>query len=546
MKRPAEDVSEAIEQLNEEVRELTLRVQALELQGHALVSSVPQAQIAGGEAAPLHSPAPSPVYTAADAAADVPGGLAPVIGKAILAVAGAFLLRAAAESGVLPWGAAVTIGFVYAGFWLASARKNTVYGAAAALIFFPMLWETTVQFRVLPVAAAAGSLAVFALIGSRTAIWVAALASAMAMVLTVATGSAFPFAVALVAICAVVEIACGLGQRSRVRGWVAPFVDAGVVLTVMVASASRNLGNYKPVGHAEAAGLCIVLLAIYAASAEFQTRRLARNITIAGAAQLAAAFALAVWGWLALGYGPAPMGILCAMSAVAFYRASVVAGKPRNQHVFGSFGLGLTVTGSVLVLPLPVAAMVWAGLAIAGLFAPTHSLYGAAPVHGAVLLVLSAFASGLLEYGQKAMTGVLPGWPSLPIGAVALSACVAWAACGYEAGGRWARLVPGILAVFAGAALAVSMARSGSAAWLETIRTVVLCFGGLALGVFGTRFRKPELVWIGYGAIALVTVKLVLADFRAGRPEALAVSLVCYGAVLIFGSRLMRWAERAI
>jgi hypothetical protein len=39
-------------------------------------------------------------------------------------------------------------------------------------------------------------------------------------------------------------------------------------------------------------------------------------------------------------------------------------------------------------------------------------------------------------------------------------------------------------------------------------------------------------------SIALGTVKLVMEDFRQSHPAALAVSLVCYGAVLILVPKL--------
>ena len=93
-----------------------------------------------------------------DAVPSVPGVVVPVLGRALLGIAGAYLLRAIAESGAVPQLAAVLAGFVYAAWWLFSSSRVAsgsrftiaVYGLTATLIISPMLWETTVRFRVLP------------------------------------------------------------------------------------------------------------------------------------------------------------------------------------------------------------------------------------------------------------------------------------------------------------------------------------------------------------------------------------------------------------
>jgi uncharacterized membrane protein len=67
---------------------------------------------------------------------------------------------------------------------------------------------------------------------------------------------------------------------------------------------------------------------------------------------------------------------------------------------------------------------------------------------------------------------------------------------------------------------------------------LVTCALALAFSFAGSRTGRRELVWIGYTAIALGAVKLLLEDFRQSHPAALAISLVCYGAMLIVVPRL--------
>jgi len=73
---------------------------------------------------------------------------------------------------------------------------------------------------------------------------------------------------------------------------------------------------------------------------------------------------------------------------------------------------------------------------------------------------------------------------------------------------------------------------------LATVRTLVTCALALAYAFIGSRAGRNELVWISYLAIALGTLKLILEDFRQSNPVALAVSLVCYGALLIVVPKL--------
>lgn len=530
------DTTTALEELIEQVRGLELRIHALE------------AQLPG-------APAPQPAIRATVPASSsgISAGLIPVLGQAVLGIAGAFLLRAAAESGKFPWTMAVTAGLAWAAFWLVHSVTKAldkpvvrgIYSATAALIFFPMLWETTVEFKVLPPVGSAGLLVAFVLLGSSLAwfrgmapsFWVASAAAAIAICLTVATGEVTPFCLAILAIASMVEILRVQGQGAGMRAWVALIADASVGFAIYIAGASQALGDYKPAGHAAAAGMCVVLLGVYGCSTGFRAGWLKRRITYVGAAQLAVAFSLAYWGWLTLNYSAVGLGAFSlALSGLLYWSANVSMG--RNRYVFSSLGLALLLVGTVLMLPEPVAAMLWALVAVAAMFNSALAL------HGALLLAAGAALSGLLEYTRAAMLSPAPpGAPSIALCVVAVAAAVCWVVCSSGPAAKWLRLVAGSLAVSAAAASLVVTIGVSSSAWLPTVRTVIVCSGALLLAVCGSRFGRIELVWIAYGAVAMVTFKLFLEDFRQCPPEALAVSLVCYGAVLIFGTRLISAAS---
>ena len=88
------------------------------------------------------------------------------IGKCVLIVAGAYVLRALTELQLLPQLAGVILGFAYALFWMRVA--SLYYAVTGALIATALLWEATARFHLLSVPVASGMLLVAALTLTRT------------------------------------------------------------------------------------------------------------------------------------------------------------------------------------------------------------------------------------------------------------------------------------------------------------------------------------------------------------------------------------------
>jgi hypothetical protein len=166
------------------------------------------------------------------------GRLVPLLGKALLALAGAYLLRALTTSSLAPPWVGVSLALGYAVFWMFWATRlgvknelaGAVYMSAAVLSLSPMLWETTVRFHIMPSGVSAFALAGFVIISlllswkhriSATA-WLAASAGALtAITLAAGTDDLLPFCGALLAMVATLEAAAyqdlWLGPR-RVLG----------------------------------------------------------------------------------------------------------------------------------------------------------------------------------------------------------------------------------------------------------------------------------------------------------------------------------------
>ena len=153
--------------LPDTLEQLAAKVESLELRVLALEESKAQEH---APSAAIREPA-APVATKAGEGFSIAqaGGAFSVLGKSMLGIAGAYLLRAVAESSSMPRLAIAAVAIVYALLWLVAAARvreeewfsSTIYASTSALILAPMLWELTLRFKVLPAPATAGILSVF-------------------------------------------------------------------------------------------------------------------------------------------------------------------------------------------------------------------------------------------------------------------------------------------------------------------------------------------------------------------------------------------------
>jgi hypothetical protein len=562
---PPEDVSSQLDQLSARVNELERRLSALE---HPLQ---------------IHSPEPSEtaVTGSLDVSQALPSqsqpGVFSVFGRAVLGIAGAYLLRAAAESGTFPLWIAVTLALVYAAAWLAWAawpRAQTQlarisYSITAGLILSPLLWELTVRFRIQPLVTAA-VLAAFALLATTLAwrrnaspvIWVGMLTAVItALVLMAATRAPAPFTLALLVMALLTEFATGRDRWPALRAVVAAGADIAALILIIILGNSRAIPpEYRPVGAGIMIALVAALFAIYAVS--LTIRSLIFRLKIKGfeAAQVATAVLLAGWAVLRIthGAGLLALGVSCLITGAACYFAAfglLARHRERpNFHFYTAWGVAFVMAGSFFALP-SVPLVIW--LCLAAVIATGIGVRVRSPaleLHGVVYLSGAVFASGLLKYAGRALAGAYPpAHGALPIVAAAaalLCTAIVSRYPGEHPGERLLRLLPAILAVSATAALAVAglvwLVAPGAARslpQLAVIRTMVMCAAALLLAFVGARWKRLELVWMAYAAAALGSL-IVFQDLRFGSTQSLAASLLIYGAVLILIPRLVRAGRR--
>ncbi len=530
---PTQEATHQLEELMQAVDDLRRRVQALENRAVADPSI----------ATPLLGGAPHP----AEVPADLSTGLLAGLGRLLLGVAGAYLLRAVTEAALLPQLAGTLVGLLYASVWLVSSVRISSHnrlivvlqGLTASLIAGPLLWESTVRFHTLSPAGAAAALSLFVALGQLVA-WrrdlsliagVTALAgSTTAIVLIVATLDPVPFAVALASAAALVEYgAC----RDRALAWrwiIALAADFCAFLLMYVATRPQGLPEgYAPVPPLAVIAIPVALVAIYLASTG--TRTLIRRLPIAWfeIGQVVTIVALAIVAVLRVTHGTLAIGWASLAAGAACYLVSFtnLARRPaigRNFHAYATFGLLLIGLGAALLLHDGIQAALWTALGLAATWLGWQRQGNTLRLHGAAYLVA---ASSL----------------SAPLGALA-------AAIGYAVTLRrrkdqeWrTQLAPAILA----ALLCWTIISLTSGVFPPTFagagRTALIASIALALAWCGRRWNLAELVWVLYPWMAFGAVKLITEDFRQGRSETLFLSLFLYGGTLIVLPRLLRRAK---
>jgi len=569
MTQAVDGVASVVDQLSERVRELERRVAALESQPEkpATVSS---------EVVPLQRPRP-PATWRGFPPAEMPGGAVPVLGKAVLGIAGAYLLRAIAELSSIPKLPVLLVAIVYAGLWMvwaarthaASRFASTTYAVTSALILTPLLWESTVRFQSLSPAFAAVVLVAFAVLGLGLAWrkdlqlipWVAILASEIAaLALIIATRDLVPLTLATLGVALAVEVETCMGHRLSLRAIPALSADFSVWLLVYVLATSEGVPEgYHAVPAGTLTTLCLGLLAVYGGSIGARSFALRQRITVFEIAQGVVAFGLATFGAMRATHGSAApwLGALFLMLAVMCYWGAlsrfVEGPQSRNRRVTATWAAALLLGGVFLLLGTNFQAPVLCLAAVAAAFVYTRTAKFSLGWHASFYLVAAAAVSPLPAYVNNALAGEVPGAPDWRVWLVAASAALCYGIGARQAEDKGKRrllwVVPSALLSFSGAALVVAAIvwiAAGrlelAASYLSVVRTIVNCALAFALAFLGSRWQRIELGWVAYAAVAFGTLKLLFEDLRFGNAASLVVSLLFYGLVLIL---LPRFARRS-
>jgi len=587
-----------LDRLEVEVRSLQQVLERLEdrlraVEGGALPAAgmVTAGAETAAEAAPDGMPAPAERGGIPADATDHAGraflGDLGLVGRTLMVLGGAFLLRAVTETPSVPDAAGVGLGLAYALLWLALAwrvagrrpasHSATYHALAYSLIAFPLVAEAVLRFAVLPAVAGAAVLAAVTAAGLAVAVhrsrrlagWLVTVAAVgAAAVLLVASSQPAAYCAFLLTLGIA---ALWLGERHAWRGlrWpTAAAADAALLLPLVL------LGHDRwPAGSGILLALQLALLVSYAAT--FSWRGVTREAWRVGPFAL-----LQTCAALAVGYGGAiwvahrvtedtgavaAAGLVLAVAALT--AAALLLGRRaerRNAFLYhAAVGCPLLLGATGLLLPNAAEALLWSILAVLLAVAAARLVSVTLAAMAALFAVSAATTGGLLAVGfwSLAAPAARP-WP--PLGAatlVVLAATVVMLLTPLPRQSRfWGRgaivprlvllavLVLGLAATIL-TALAPRLAGvpgSGAvdAGVLAALRTAVLAVLALAAALAARWPRLAEARMLVYPLLALGAVKLAVEDLPMGRPATLFAGLAVYGAALILAPRLLARSER--
>ena len=579
MPQAVDNLASVVERLSERLLELETRIADLEstvLGGrHSPDNALPQSKrsdlptsLAAADSK-LRQPHPTPTRLSLPHLET--GRAFSAIGKAALGFAGAFLLRALAETGSLPKLPILIVAIAYAYAWMiwsllpVDRFASATYAFTSALILSPMLWEATVRFQSLPTSAGAISIVAFVVLplglASRHSLqlipWIAVLAAVSTdIALIIATRELVPLTLALLAIAAVTEILACFAPPTTFRAIPAITADFSIWLAVYVLGSASVPEGYHPVPPTTLMLLCTLLPIIYGSSIGFRIFVRRSRITFFEVGQITLTFGLAFFGLMTASRNAAApaLGIFFLLLAAFCYwgtlRRFAADAHARNRRVSASWAAALLLAGTFLSLPdsFQIPFLCAAALLTAILYTRTAKM--SLGLHASFYLACAAAVSCLTLYVWNSLAGTVPASPDWRARVVALAAGICYAiesSHEVDAGHRrllW--LIPSSIVAFtiAGCAIATTVRLAAghfqlAASHVSMIRTIVICVLALALGV-ASRRRHIELRWIAYAAVALGALKLILEDLRFGNPASLVVSFLFYGLILIMLPRLTR------
>lgn len=577
--------------LEQKVEELAGSLRSLEqivarLEVREIPPAAARAPAASGEAALIGAiGAIGPIGAPPASAESALPGIFPLIGRTLVALGGAFLLRALTAAGFLPEAGGVLLAFLYALGWLAWAERDGrrgravsagFHGVTGALIGLPLVWEATSRFHYLTPAASGAAVAVFTAAALAVAWrhrlaalgWAAGLgATAAAFALIVGTRVWPPFAADLILL-GLAGLLFAYGRGWRGLGWVlAGAAHAGILLALLVAQVKpEGAGITRLAAVALGLALCLSVLASFAV----HLLRPGRQVGAFEAFYSLLAFLIgyvttASLAWRMGGAASLAVGVLGIALSLGSYAAAfgvVDRQERRKLLLYSGLGFAFLLAGSMLLLSREVLAVTWAVLAMGAAAGAVRLRRVTLSLHGTLYALAAAIASGLVTAAAYALAAP-PGlaWPPLT-GPALLALAAAAFACAlpvprpapfWKPFSSATRLLQ--LAVFAwgaGGALLYVLAPAlagdpGSGpdpGLLATVRMLVLVATALLLAWVGRWQRFHEAGWLVYPVLVLAILKLLLEDFPHGRPVTLFVALALCGGAFILAPRLLRLSSQ--
>jgi hypothetical protein len=566
MQPPSSSLADQVQALTERLAAVESRLAALETLG-----PVP---LAAGDAAAFGPYAPVDLRRVDTLR------LTTALGRSLIVLGGAYLLRALTDAGTWPPAVGVSMGMLYALAWVAMSnraatggdRVRAIFdGTTALIIGFPLIVEATLRFGLFTPQIAAVVLAAFtviALIAANRArlqslAWMGTVGGMVTgLTLMVRLGVVAPYSTYFTAL-GVGTLWLGYLREWKLLRWPTGLLAAAGVLGVT----SRAL-SVPPVDSAASAWASQGLLLVgYFASVVIRTLVRGRQVIVFEVVQTVVVLMVGVGGALvvsrSLGTGSLTLGVVLILLGAIAYLVSFRF-MPRdsrgalNFYFYSSLAIVFVLTGVETALSGAPRALALTGFA--ALLAAARSASGRVTLggHAAVALAAASISGGLMTFLQSAFVGELP--VAALLGTAAATLVVAVIVSGTHASDCRARrlvvadvpaLAIGVMATVGTAAfLTLAVARVAEA-WspmamdaglLATVRTAVLSVLAVGAALLDRPGRFSAVGKLAYPLLAVTGLKLALVDLSTSSPATMFVALACYGAALVLVARLRRVA----
>ncbi len=388
------------------------------------------------------------------------------------------------------------------------------------------------------------------------------------------TGDILPFAVGLFAL---VIASDWLAHRERAPSvrWVPALALDGVIL-VMALLLSRSEGlpeHYAAFSRLEVIALGLMLMTAHLVGTSVRTALRGQSLAPFDVVQTALA--------ILIGFGTVgrltprssaihqASGVLGVILALACYAMAFSIIRPREGlsatfFHFSSAAVALGLIGSYVLFGAQVSSAAWLVVALLVLWLGVQYDRITLRYHGTIYLIAGATSAGILAgFCDGMLASARVEWKALSAGPVIslIGTSVGYGILLLAGRARrverqnelWFEILPRFfVASFLGwtvacaaagwiaTALAVAPSPQADAAFLATVRTAVLATVAVICAWVGRRWVRRELTWLVWPTLLLGGLKLILEDFRHGRPLTLFLALALYGGALIIVPRLLR------
>ncbi len=556
--------------IEEQVQQLTRRLEECESRLAAIEQAAPRA---GVFATAVESPPPA--ATAFD-----PLGALTYLGRSLIILGGAFLLRALTETGTWPPVVGVSMGLLYALTWLVMSGRSAAGGrrllaifdgGTAVVIGFPLIVEAALKFGLFTPTMTAAALGVFTacvLLSAnygrlQSLAWLASLGGlATGVALMARTGAVAPLSFYFT------SLGVGTLWLGYLREWRGLRWPTGAVACFAVLGVTLRAVAHPPVDPATTAWATQgFLLLAYLGSIAIRTLVRGRQVIVFEMAQTVLVLVVGLGGMIAVGHGADDgdrllggviIGLGAAAYAVSFQFLARHAPGALNFYFYSSLALIFVMVGTWTALHGPARALALTGIGVALAVAWSRSSRATLGVHTAIALVAAAGDAGLLTLGLAVFMGELPSaslslWPVLVAFAavLALSGSRLTACRGALSAADAPGLTLGLVAVvglaslvtLAAVAAAAAVSLPVSADMLTTMRTAVLSMVAVGCARLARTGRFSAIGWLAYPLLAATGLKLVAIDLRSSQASTLFAALAFYGAALVLVPRLRKLTE---